>query len=101
LLTENGRCFFQFGDDKTRRLEVPAGGVARFRIVFKQARDPVYLIKTGCSVSIVETDSNVWTGTARSNDVLLRILPAPPGYLPPAQANPPPGSGQVVFVPGK
>jgi len=110
LREENGRCFFQFGDDKTRRLEVPAGGVARFRMAFKnEDAEQMVIVWSGSSGArispsggrIAEKEPGRWTGTARSNDVLLRILPAPPGYLPPAQASPPPGPGQIVFVPGK
>jgi hypothetical protein len=92
LIQENGQRYFQFGDDKTRRLEVPASGVARFRMVYTTE---------ATEGDLAGDHFVVWTGTARSNDVLIRILPAQRDYLPPSQSNPPPGPGQVVFVPGK
>ena len=73
---------FRLGEQNRWRLDLPTEGPARFRMTYGNL--PIRQgTLNGWSYQPARA-ANEWQGDARSNDVLLQILPPEPGYVPPA-----------------
>jgi hypothetical protein len=82
LIAEKGKCFLELGHSPLPlRFEVPIG-LARFRMVHVVPDDAAGG-RTRLTWEKTKEEAIIWTGTLRSNDVLLKILPPEPGYVPP------------------